>query len=49
MLENILPCDLYEIIRDKLSLEKLCEIRLRINQPITINLESGKNEFIVVQ
>ena len=38
MLENILPCDLYEIIRDKLSLEKLCEIRLRINQPITINI-----------
>ncbi|MCK9575011.1 MAG: ATPase, T2SS/T4P/T4SS family [Clostridia bacterium] len=41
MLENILPSEIYSVIADKLNLDKLCEIRLRVNKPIMVSVMGG--------
>lgn len=44
MLKNLLPNTIYEAV-SKLDINKICEIRLRKNSPITINI-SGSSKYL---
>ena len=42
MLEKILPTDIYDILKNKVNLKSINEIRLRADKPIVLAIGSQK-------